>query len=158
MKLGQTAFEFVTTYGWMLLILIIVLGILLYMGVLTPPAPPSCIFPANFVCRGWKLTTDGNLTLDLYQNTGHPIVVRGVNCTKASVETSPTLSSVYVFIKNNDHELVANGTNIQCLDEVGDAAVGSIGSTYKGKLLIYYVENDTGVPHLVVGSITARYE
>ncbi|MEM3556209.1 MAG: hypothetical protein QXF56_05815 [Candidatus Micrarchaeia archaeon] len=155
---GQAALEFVTTYGWMLLILIIVLGILIYMNFLTPPSPPSCVFPANFVCRAWKLTTDGNLTLDLYQNTNHPIIVRGVNCTKAFVETNPTLTSVYVFIKNDDHELVANGTNVQCLNEDGSVAEGSFGSTYRGKLLIYYVENDTGVPHLVVGSITARYE
>jgi len=158
MKKGQTALEFVTTYGWMLLILIIVLGVLIYMGFLNPAAPPSCVFQANFVCRGWKLTTDGNLTLDLYQKTDHPIVVKGVNCTKASVETNPLLAATYVFIKNDDHELVANGSNIQCLNEDGSVAVGSIGSTYRGKILIYYVENDTGVPHLVVGSLTARYE
>jgi len=158
MRKAQSAMEYLSTYSWMLLILIIVIGVLIYMGALNPPSPPSCVFPSNFVCRGWKLTTDGNLTLDLYQNTGHIINVKGVNCTRNPPSVNPMLTAVDVLIRNNDHELVANGTNIQCLDASGAVIPGDIGSTYSGKLLVYYIENDTAVPHLIVGSITARYE
>jgi hypothetical protein len=160
MRRAQAAMEFLMTYGWMLLVLLVVIITLIGMGMFKPPKSPSCVFPANFVCNAYKLTTDGNLTLDLYQNTGHRINVRGINCTK-SIDpnlVNPQLFPVNVYIKNSDHEVVANGTNVRCFDDSGQVTSGVIGSSYSGKILLYYVENDTGMPHLIVGSITVNYE
>lgn len=154
---AQSAMEFVTTYGWMLLILIIVLAALASMGILTPPQPVMCDFPSNFVCRGMKLTTDSNLTLDLYQNTGHDINIVGLNCTK-NPGSNPSLTAVNVRINNSDHATVANGMNIKCLDVYGNNAIGRIGGYYAGKIVVYYIENDTGTSHLTTGDINLKYE
>jgi hypothetical protein len=154
---AQAAMEYITTYGWMLLILVVVLAALAFLGILSPPRPIVCNFQGNFVCKAWKLTADANLTLDLYQNTGHDITVSGINCTR-NPSDNPTLTTVNVFIRNNDHELVANGTNIRCLDVYGKNATGRVGSYYTGKILVYYTEKDSGMPHLVTGDITVNYE
>jgi hypothetical protein len=154
---AQAAMEFVTTYGWMLIILVVVLAALAYLGIIIPQRPVLCNFPGTFVCKAWKITTDGNLTLDLYQNTGHDINVLGLNCTKNPVD-NPTLIVVNVLINNSDHNQVANGTGIQCLDDLGKVATGRTGGYYTGKVQVYYIENDTLTAHLVIGDITSIYD
>jgi len=158
MRKAQSALEFLTTYGWMLIILVVVMVVLTFFGMFNPPKPSVCTFPANFVCRGWKLTADGNMTLDLYQNTGHNINVRGVNCTKAIDQNNPQFIGMDVYIRDSDHERIGNGTNIRCLDANGIPVSGNIGSSYSGKLALYYIENDTFMPHVIVGDITFKYE
>lgn len=157
MRKAQQALEFLTTYGWMLLVLLIVLTAL-SITFFNTPRPVACAFPATFVCRGWKLTTYGNLTLDLQQNTGHPTTILGINCTKNSDLSNPTFTGINVYIKNNDHALVANGTNIRCLDINGAPISGNLGSFYTGKIALYYIENNTGMSHVIVGDITAKLE
>jgi len=155
---AQAALEFLTTYGWMVLILVIVLVVLSFLGYFNPPLPVSCTFPANFVCSGWKLTTDGNLTLDIYQNTGHYITILGMNCTKTLDSGNPTFTATNVYIRNNNHAIVANGTNVQCSDSSGAVVSGDIGRYYTGKIVLYYAENDTGMQHVITGDMTVRYE
>ncbi|NYZ76265.1 hypothetical protein H0N98_03375 [Candidatus Micrarchaeota archaeon] len=157
MARAQAAMEFVMTYGWMLLILVVVFAVLMTMGLLNPPKPVMCGLPATFTCKSMKLTTDSNLTLDLYQNTGHDITVAGVNCTK-NPGSNPTLTGINVRINNSDHGLIANGIGIQCLDAAGNNATGRTGGHYTGKIIFYYIEDDTGMPHLVSGDINMNYE
>jgi len=158
MRKAQSALEFLTTYGWMFMILIIVLVVLTFFGMFNPPKPDVCAFPANFVCRGWKLTTDGNLTLDLYQNTNHNINILGINCTKEVDQNNPQFFPANIYIHKSDHEIIANGTNVRCLGTNGVPVSGNIGGSFSGKLAIYYIENDTGMPHVVIGDITFKYE
>lgn len=158
MRKAQAALEFLTTYGWMLLILIAVLVVLSFLGYFNPPRPIACTFPANFVCRDWKLTTEGNFTLDLYQNTGHYITILGMNCTRNLDPNNPQFAPVNTYLINNDHAIVANGTNIQCLDYNDAVVSGNVGGYYTGKIALYYVENDTRMQHVIIGDVTARYE
>jgi len=158
MRKAQSALEFLTTYAWMFMILIVVLIALIFLNVIPPPPPSVCAFPANFVCRGWKLTTDGNLTLDLYQNTGHNIKLKGINCTKKIDENNPTFIPIDVYILNSDHGLIGNGTDVRCLDVNGIPLSSNTGSSYSGKLALYYIENDTLMSHVVIGDITFKYE
>jgi hypothetical protein len=141
----------------MALVLISVLAALAYLGIFNRPRPTMCDFPGNLVCKAIKLTTTGNLTLDLYQDTGHDIIVLGVNCTQ-NPSSSPSLIAVNVPINNSDHNLIADGTNVPCFDATGNIAIGAVNSHYSGKVLIYYAENDTGMSHLVAGDITVTYE
>ncbi len=157
MARAQAAMEFIMTYGWMLVILVVVLAALGYLGIFTIQRPIGCSFPGNFVCKAVKLTADGNLTMDLSQDTGHDINILGLNCTK-NPGTNPSLTTINAFIRNSDHNITANGTNIKCLDTSGKSATGRIGGTYTGQILVYYIENDTGMTHLVTGDITATYE
>jgi hypothetical protein len=157
MARAQAAMEFVMTYGWMLLILVVVLAALAMLGLLTSAKPSGCSLPATFACRALKLTNDSNLTLDLTQNTGHDVTVTGVNCTQ-NPGNSPSLVVINVPIRNADHDLIANGINVQCLNALGANATGRVGGHYSGKIVFYYIENDTATPHLISGDINLNYE
>jgi len=52
MKKGQAALEFLTTYGWAFLIILVMIGALAYFGVLNPTkfVPDSCTFASPFTC------------------------------------------------------------------------------------------------------------
>ncbi|MBU1204105.1 MAG: hypothetical protein KKG60_03505 [Nanoarchaeota archaeon] len=60
---GQSAMEFVITYGWAVLIVIIAFGILFYLGVFSSKAGNACTSPAPLSCRDVKLENDGALTI-----------------------------------------------------------------------------------------------
>ncbi|GEM_PF-3571866 len=53
-KKGQAALEFLTTYGWAFLVILVMIGALSYFGVLNPEAyiPEACNFGAVLSCSG----------------------------------------------------------------------------------------------------------
>lgn len=154
---AQAALEYLTTHAWTVLVLIVVLVLLVSMSFFRPAAPIACFFPITFSCVGFKLTTDANLSLDVRQSTGHQITVMAFKCTQES-SAGTMVNTPNITIANNDHALIANGTNFQCLDSTGTPLSGSLGSAYKGKLYIYYKEDDTGSDHMVSGELSAKYE
>ncbi|MFH1649484.1 MAG: hypothetical protein ABIA93_02970 [Candidatus Woesearchaeota archaeon] len=52
MRKGQAALEFLTTYGWAMLIILVMIGALAYFGVLNPYdlLPDKCITGSGFTC------------------------------------------------------------------------------------------------------------
>ena len=59
---GQAAMEFLMTYGWAILVVLIALGALFYLGVFSPKVPNICNIPAPFVCQDVKFS-DSTLIL-----------------------------------------------------------------------------------------------
>ncbi len=61
---GQVALEFLTTYGWVLLIVLIGIGTLAYFGLLNPSQflPDKCWFGPQLVCDDYSLRTSGSET------------------------------------------------------------------------------------------------
>ncbi|MEM3791421.1 MAG: hypothetical protein QXL16_01695, partial [Candidatus Micrarchaeaceae archaeon] len=72
---GQSALEYLTTYGWAIIIIGVVISALVFLGVFNPSSLVSqqCIFPAGFVCNIGSMTSNGILTFALTQATGSPI-------------------------------------------------------------------------------------
>lgn len=60
MKRGQSAMEFLMTYGWAILVVLIAVGTLAYFGVLNPGAqvPETCIFFPGINCEDYKVDSD----------------------------------------------------------------------------------------------------
>lgn len=52
-KKAQSALEFLTTYGWAFLVILIMIGALAYFGVLDPSRflPDKCVFTTGFSCQ-----------------------------------------------------------------------------------------------------------
>ncbi len=67
MRKGQAAMEYLMTYGWALLVIVVVLGALVYMGVLNPQGmvPETCNLQAGLMCNVLGLSQDGKLTLEI---------------------------------------------------------------------------------------------
>jgi len=188
MRKGQTAMEYLMTYGWAILIIMVVVAVLFYLGVFNIGNTISqCSFPPGFTCVTNKLQANtARLYLKIGQGTGHNIRITGVNCTQQTDTTAMT-SGAYIYYRNynasigngNDNITVASGSSAVVADATnisgtilpaGDRNIicslanGSkpgdvgIGSTYNGKIYINYTELDTMLPRIIVGTYTAKYE
>ena len=64
---GQAAMEYLMTYGWALLVIVLVLGALIYLQVLNPQSrlQDACNLPVGWKCEIALLDTDGNLALKI---------------------------------------------------------------------------------------------
>ena len=155
---AQFSLEYLTTYGWALILLLAVAVILFWLGVINPRVPVSstCFFPADIGCKGFALNASGYLTLDIGQATGHSIRVSAMKCTQ---ETTPTLIPLAtpVTITNGAHAYITDGSQ-QCYNSTGGLVNGTAGSIYKGRVFVRYDEVDTGFPHQVVGEVVLKYE
>jgi hypothetical protein len=83
---GQAAMEFLLTYGWAILIVIIMVSGLMYFGVLNTQMllPDKCFFGAGIGCSDYLVKKEPvglSGTFILINNFGNPIDVKGVNIT-----------------------------------------------------------------------------
>ncbi len=57
MKKGQAAFEYLTTYGWAMLAIVVTIGTLAYFGIFNPSqfVPERCYFGAQLICEDYMI-------------------------------------------------------------------------------------------------------
>jgi hypothetical protein len=79
---GQTAIEYLMTYGWAILIILIVAGVLAYYGIFAPAgflSPTARGFGQVQVLNPWSLVaSDGALTINLENRVGGAITITGM--------------------------------------------------------------------------------
>ena len=86
-KKSQAALEFLTTYGWAFLVIIIMIGTLAYFGILSPSKilPNRCNFGAEFQCLDHQIAGGGTtLKIRLKNNVGESITVSSMTFTSES--------------------------------------------------------------------------
>lgn len=87
MKKGQTALEYLITYGWAILIILVVLAVLWYYGVFDPSkwAGEQKYCPSKFLLRDAALTLGaagaGSVDVVLGNRVGDAITIDGLNIT-----------------------------------------------------------------------------
>jgi len=84
---SQAALEFLTTYGWAFLVILIMIGTLAYFGILNPSKilPNRCNFGAEFQCLDYQISsTSGTFKLRLKNNVGEPIDTSSINLSTES--------------------------------------------------------------------------
>ena len=138
-KKGQAAMEFLMTYGWAILVVLIAIGALAYFGVLNPSRflPASCTIMPGVSCDSFKVTAS-TVSLNVRNGMGNDLTgVTFTTCGGTSASTS-----------------------------IGDGATASIsiacdagnvtGAKYKGDLVFAYTENN--LAHSRTGQIVAPVE
>lgn len=88
MKTGQAALEFLTTYGWAFLVIIIMVSTLAYFGILSPGKllPDRCNFGAEFECQDFQISgTSYSVKIRLKNNIGDAISVTSMTASVESV-------------------------------------------------------------------------
>ncbi len=162
---AQSAMEYLMTYGWAILIVIIVAAALYALGIFNPATYTGRI-PTGFTTLGapddWDVdSTNGDVSIllnnrlasqiEIYSitvstTTGTPDTWNTFNCTGAAAGT------------NYDYMTIAPGGNIDpsttCTNLVYDLAVGAqtAGTTYSVDVEILY--NSGGFNHTESGKIT----
>ncbi len=171
MRKAQAAMEYLITYGWAVLVMLIVVGVLFYLGIFSPHTIMTCTFQnPGFSCAAYKLTSnsggEGGIILDLGQSTGRDIKVVGFNCTTASSFTVIDFNGVTannVTVPTGGHAPL-NGTAaamkpLPCYKNDGSMlGTADAGSYYKGKLYIHYWDLETNLDHKVTGDIAGTVE
>ena len=75
-KKAQAAMEFLMTYGWALLVVLIAIGALAFFGVLNPSRflPNSCTLAPGFACTDFKAdASGGNVEIVLQNGLGESL-------------------------------------------------------------------------------------
>ncbi len=159
-KRGQAALEFLMTYAWAILVVIIIIGALAYFGVLSPDTlvPDKCTFSTGLACKDFSYTytaSNANITLLLTNGLGKTINVNMLNFTSEQIQggNDPTACgmsySPAIQIENgNTGILNVTGSNCIPTDKGGKIRV-------KGKLT-YSFTNTGSLPHTVEGELFTK--
>lgn len=154
---AQSAIEYLTTYGWAILVMAVILSALFVLGVFNPGsfAGQECLLQAGFSCLNIYMSPNGLLDINLMQATQSPIKITAIGCsTNATVATmqapNPPTNSVYLSIG-------ANYTfSIQCYTQNNIPVSLSPGSLFSGYLIINYTSTTTGFPSTLTGRVITR--
>ena len=128
---AQAALEFLTTYGWAFLVILIMIGTLAYFGILSPGKllPNRCNFGAEFQCIDYQIdATNGEFRLRLKNGVGEPIDVSSL-----SISTESTTALTCTAPSNP-----TAWTSGQILEIVwsGCTSLGGLIAGEKGKVLV----------------------
>jgi hypothetical protein len=82
MRRGQAALEFLTTYGWAFLVILVMIGAISYFGILQPTKllPSRCTISPEFNCVDYAIDSSGFIQLQLKQNAGKTIFLNNITC------------------------------------------------------------------------------
>jgi hypothetical protein len=147
MKKAQSAMEYLMTYGWAILIVIIVAAALFALGVFNPATYTQQTATGfqgfQIPSGGWQFTSGGQLTLQLKNMAGGPINI-------TSIEASYSGSSV----TNTSYSgTIAPGAGYTYA--ISGLPSSSAGSSYSIEVLITYTNLNTGLSNFrSTGSVT----
>ena len=145
LKKSQVALEFLMTYGWAILVVLVAIGALAYFGVLSPDKflPSKCTLPAGMACIDHKAVATG-------AEEGITIVVRngmGFDATLVTVAISGcTVDATGTIPNGATAQFKPSGCGL------------TAGSKYKGDVNISYTNADTSLTHKVQGEILTKVE
>jgi len=143
---SQAALEFLMTYGWAILVVLVAIGALAYFGVLDPDRflPSRCTLPAGIACIDHEVseilgTGVGEVYIVIRNGLGYDIEqvsIAASDCTSGSLET---------IIKNGgDRTLIATGCTV------------TSGEKYSGQINISYANADSELQHKSIGTLNTR--
>lgn len=157
-KRAQSALEFLTTYAWAFIVMIIVISTIAYFGILRPQKilPDRCSFGVEFSCLDHKISsTDNQLKIKLKNNIASPITISAISlssesATKYACTLPPSEGYPANWQSGNITDLTFTGCNT--------AAAGFVQSE-KGKVLMkityYDVKSGSSFSRDVQGEVFA---
>ncbi len=84
-KRGQAAMEFLMTYGWAILVVLVIIGALAFFGVLSPDSlmPEKCSMPLQLGCKDFSVTDTAAgpdvIIVSFINNAGRSMVIKDFN-------------------------------------------------------------------------------
>lgn len=147
---GQAAIEFLITYGWAFLAVLVALGAFSYLGLLSPSAflPEQCEIIAGFSCIDFQLASR-QLTLELVNSFGEQAVLENIALYDLQDPAAPLcLFSTPLPFTNGEKKTVV----IPCQQEL------PVGTKMNAKVLLHYskqLDNKKFPSHVLTGRLYA---
>jgi hypothetical protein len=164
---GQTAVEYLMTYGWAILIILIVAGVLAYYGIFAPQGflgPTARGFGQVQVLNPWSLSSaTGALTINMENRVGGTIKITDINYTLTSGGTGTYVAAITSTECTSGCE---TGTNDLTSGKKATIATGAItgwtaktaGDSWTATITIYYnYPSDTTNQFSSTGTLSGTY-
>jgi len=143
-KKAQAAMEFIMTYGWAILVVLVAIAALAYFGVLSPAKflPERCQLPAGLFCKSFKVSTSG-VDIVMSNTMGKDIVLQSINVTE---QAGCSLTSINATVMNGEDYTF----NINC--------TLASGQKLNSDLVITYDEVDGVIGQVASGVLTKKVQ
>lgn len=148
---AQAAVEYLMTYGWALLIILVAIAALSYFGVFSPGKllPPQCYITPSIQCNDFRAAKGATQTLDLVLQNG----------------AGASLNGFVVQMSTNDYGCTGSSTNTTFYDgqqqtftiTLGGCTINT-GQQFKSSLTITYALASTGLGHVSTGLVVGKVE
>ena len=157
-KKAQAALEFLTTYGWAFLVILVMIGALSYFGVLDPSryAPDSCRLSGVLECKGAfavaNTGTESSLQIQIVNNAN-----KGITVTNATISEKKDNINYYAksvgngTISSNDKEDVTLTFDNALTSEI-------INEKKVFNLDILYTLQGSSIESIVQGTVTTTVQ
>jgi len=142
-KKSQAAMEFLMTYGWAILVVLVAIGALAYFGVLSPERflPAKCTLPAGVACTDFNI---GTTQVDIVLRNGI-----GFDLDDVSIAIDGCTNSAATGVS------LLNGKQITF---TATACILDSGAKFSSGFNVSYKNRDTSLVHKIQGSLTGRVE
>jgi hypothetical protein len=143
---AQAGLDFLMTYGWALLIIVLVIGALFALGIFDIGSflGSRSVGFTQIGVAAWRINTTGALTMKLRNNAGTDVSI---------TEITATLNTQNISYSAND--TITNGKTSDTIT-VGSFAAAPKGSSYTLKVDISYVDVATGFQYADSGTLTGK--
>ncbi len=140
---SQAALEFIMTYGWAILVVLVAIGALAYFGVLSPDRflPSKCLLQSGIACLDHKATSN-SLQVVTQNSLGYDLTITEVKAQQCTAQTGLLVS----FPNGGQYT-----ATLTCVNS---------GTKYNGQFNITYTTPGDvgGISHTNVGQLTSRVE
>jgi hypothetical protein len=154
---SQAAMEFLMTYGWAILVVLVAIGALAYFGVLSPDRflPSKCQLPSGIACTDFKITSGAAGTVEVVLRNGlgfdiDPIAVAidGDGCVAAAATAvgGDDCAAAATALPNGD----------MCSYQATCGAISA--GKFSADLSVTYTNTDSNIQHTIEGTIVAQAE
>lgn len=156
MRKGQAAMEFLMTYGWAILVVLVVIGALAYFGVLSPGKllPRKCDLPSGLVCVDHRVVNNAlgdSITLRVNNAMGADISITSITFTgDLAGETCNIVTAATTWTAGEEKAVTGSGA--------GCTITTPAGSRIRGKLTVTYQNLQTTLSHTVSGLLVTDVE
>jgi hypothetical protein len=136
--------EYLMTYGWALLVIVIAIAILLIINPFS--APEGCRFDqVGFTCNNPIVGTNRQLYMSITNGNNDYVDIYQISCTSdkssASPEAPPEGSPLLATMPKQGAYQINNAHLVLCVNSNG-ALTYSPGSTFSGKVWVFYRNAD----------------
>ncbi len=144
-KKAQAALEFLMTYGWAIIVVLVAISALVYFGILDLSIffPSKCVLPAGIACLDFDVKTS-TATVVLQNNVGETISLDSVIV--ASRESVPCSYNSPLVLRNRERATIT----------LADCNHGAAGKRFDGEITVAYTNLDTSLTHKSVGDIATK--
>ncbi len=149
-KKAQAAMEFLMTYGWAILVVLVVIGALAYFGVLSPGRllPDRCTLPPGVTCEDYTIS-GGVLTMIVSNGLGDTIYLSDFS----AESPDGTTKCLTTFVAGAPVQVANGGRTTLKTAVCGPDALVERAKQRLQTTLTYSIGSSTGLAHTMDGDV-----